>query len=356
MGEKSMREALEESFEVEEEEEKEEEELDAPDDDTGEEEPVVDDDESGESEESEEDTDDQQVPPEADDNGDEEPPEDDPAQEDIPAPVSWTPSVRQLWGKLPQDVKLEVQKREQEISRGLQQASGFKKVAAEYHSVVQPFESLIRAQNSTPAQAITNLMNTAARLTLGNPVQKAEVIKEVIENYAVDIQTLDNVLSGADLPNSEFAPIMQHIDEQLNPMKDFMSQFQTTQESQVAEVNERVQADLDAFANDEKNEFFHDVREDMADIMEIAGRRGREVSLTEAYKQACELHPEVSKILNQRKASKVARISPKNRERKRHASSGVRSSPPAGDGKTNKATTLRGSLESAFEDMDDNAI
>ena len=357
---KSMREALEESFGKAEEEtgrpaEDPEESLGAAEEEDGED-PIVDD-EPGDGEADDKVAGAKPIPDEADDLGDEDVPDKVAAKEKIPAPVSWKPSTRELWNKLPVAVQQEVQRREGDIAKGMQQASGYKKMAAEYHSVVQPFESLIRAQNSTPSQAITNLMTTAARLTMGTPAQKAAVISEIIQNYGVDIETLDTVLSGQEMPDSQYGPILQQLDTKLAPITDFMSRFSQTEQQQVQETSQKVTQDIQVFASDPKNSFFEDVREDMADFLEFAGKRNIPMTLKDAYDKACANHPEVSKVINQRKAARVARLSGRAGAGKRHAASGVPSSAPVGDGRSGAGSgSLRGALEAAFSEREDDGI
>jgi hypothetical protein len=76
-------------------------------------------------------------------------------------------------------------------------------------------------------------------------------------------------------------------------------------------------------------EFMDDVREDVADMMELASRRGVALTLEDAYNRACKLHPEVSQVLQQREAAKAANALQASTQRARAASSSVRSQPTA---------------------------
>lgn len=270
------------------------------------------------------------------------------SSEDLKAPASWKPSIREHWKGLPNDVKQEVLRREQDIQKGLQQASGYKKVAEEYLTTIKPFESVIRAQNATPSQAIGNLLQTATRLTLGTPTQKAQAIAEAIKEFSVDIETLDQVLAGEELPNTQNDPLLQELDKRLQPMNDFMSQFQSAEKTQLQEIQDRANAELSQFASE--HEFYNDVKEDMADLMELAGNRGRSITLEQAYDQACLMNPDIKKVLDHRTSRLRNTPDPQELAKKKAAASSVKSQNPTGVSSAGSSGSLRDSIAAAFED------
>ncbi len=274
------------------------------------------------------------------------------AAADLKAPVSWKPGIREHWGKLPKEVKEEIHRREKEIEKGLHQASGFRKVANEYFNVVKPFEQLIRAQNSTPAQAITNLMQTAARLTMGTKAQKAAVVQEIIKNYDVDIEALDTLLAGKTVPAEE-DKISRLLEERLKPVNEFISSVNGHRKAAEQKSDEEVSKELDAFAQDPKNEFFQDVVDDMADIMDMAAKRGQTVTLPQAYDRACRLNPEIAKILEQRANAEKGRLDAERLQKKRTAASSIKGARGEGDDAKPPATDVRSAIASAWADAEE---
>jgi hypothetical protein len=275
----------------------------------------------------------------------------DASAEDLKAPASWKPATREHWAKIPKEAQQEILRREREIDTGLQQASGFRKVANEYFNLVKPFESLLRARNHSPSEAITNLLTTAARLQTGTKQQKAEVIAEILDSYDVDIPMLDQILSGKVKPGSdESAKFTSLLDEKLKPVLTFIDGVKGHQTEVAKKGEEEVSQGLEAFKNDPKNEFFEDVREDMADIMEVGANRGRMITLQEAYDKACQLHPDVSKIVAQRKARASNELDGKKLARKTRAASSIRGNPEE-DG-TKKATDIRGAISQAWDETE----
>lgn len=222
-------------------------------------------------------------------------------------PLSWKPAVREHWGKLPKEVREEVNRREQEVQKALSQSANSRKFTQDFGQTIQPFAHLIQAQNSTPLQAVRNLMTTAAGLMTGTSDQKARIIAEIISNYGVDVQALDSVLSGQQMPNQP-APtghgaIPQHIMQAMQPMYSFMNEVQQARQMrEQAMQHEAVQA-VESF----DQPFFDDLKDDMADLMEIAARKGQTMTLDQAYTKAVSLNPEISGIISQRKAAEEAR-------------------------------------------------
>ena len=65
-----------------------------------------------------------------------------------------------------------------------------------------------------------------------------------------------------------------------------------------------------------QNEFYNDVRSDMADLLDMAANRGRKMSMQEAYNTACAAHPQISKVMQSRQSSKSV-------QQKRQAASSI---------------------------------
>src|SRR5262245_62547457 len=85
-----------------------------------------------------------------------------PPPEALKAPSSWRPDVREKWGVVPPEVQQEIHRRENELQHVLQVSSEARKFVDAFERTVSPYQVFIRAENSTPLQAIDNLMQTAA--------------------------------------------------------------------------------------------------------------------------------------------------------------------------------------------------
>jgi hypothetical protein len=87
----------------------------------------------------------------------------------------------------------------------------------------------------------------------------------------------------------------------------------------------------------------------MADIIELGERRGRDISIADAYKQAAMLHPEVSKVMLARQQGANARQLTQNAQRARSAAVSVRGAAPVGNPAGPEPSSIRESIEAAIQ-------
>jgi hypothetical protein len=235
-------------------------------------------------------------------------PKEGPAQQpDERAPNAWKPAVREHWAAMPAEVKAEVVRREREHSQLMQESAEARKGMEAFDRVVRPYEMFIKAENANPLQAVDNLMRTAAQLRTSPAADVAKLVAGVVKQFGVGrfgqsfIDQLDAALVG-EIPREDAASsqIARTIQQQLAPVQQFMSRFEQSQQQASRGQAEAARNEVEDFLA--KAEFGADVREDMADLMEVATRRGRELSLTEAYRQACMSNPAVAGALSARAA------------------------------------------------------
>lgn len=273
---------------------------------------------------------------------------------EVKPPQSWTPAEREHWGKMPAEAQRAVQRRELEVQQALSRSADSRKFQDSFVRTVQPYAHLIRAQNSTPLQAVNNLMQTAAGLTMGTQPQKAAILAEIIQNYGVDIQVLDDVLSkrpvkqgagtsGApgDLP----APVAAA----LRPIHQFISQAEQQRAQQIQQINQ--QAEQVVAEVSEKLPFFDDLREEMADLMEVAASRGRTMTLQQAHAIAVSANPEIKKILDQRERARRVNQDPNKIKRARKAGASIKGAPNGSSTGSGKPTSRRAALLEAWDEM-----
>lgn len=274
---------------------------------------------------------------------------------ELKAPNSWKPTEREFWGKMPKEAQQAVARRESEIQKALSHSAGSRKFVDQFLHVVNPYAHLIRAQNSTPLDAVNNLMQTAARLTTGNTTQKAQVLLEILNNYNVDIREFDNLLTAQIKGNGGRPPVQDNslppqFAAALKPVYDFMNTVQSR--AQQVEEQRTMQAVETVESYGANKDFFDDVREDMADVMEAAARRGKRMSMDQAYKIAVDMNPEISAAIQQRRRAATAQANGTNIARARRAASSI-SGAPVNTGGKGPPNTRRQFLEQAWDDSTD---
>lgn len=270
-----------------------------------------------------------------------------PPKEELAAPIGWKAGAREHWKTIPRAAQEEIIRRDKETSQALRQSSTARKLAEDFQQTVNPFLPLIQAQNSNPLQAVKNLMTTAAGLTVGTAMQKAQIVREIIQNYGVDIQTLDQVLSGQPVQQGG-AQQQQNLAPPpwAQPIFQFMNTVQQSRQQREEQMRADADAETEAFAA--KHEFFEDVRQDMADIMDVAAQRGKVISIEDAYKRALIMNPEIDAVVKQREAAKRAQTS--NIQQKRNAASSISGAPKNGPtGVKNGEESRRAAIEEAWD-------
>lgn len=236
------------------------------------------------------------------------------------APVSWKPASREHWAALPAEVRSEVTRREQEIAQTLQRTATERKYANEIFDAITPFEHHLRADGATHVQAVTHLMQMAHALRSGSVQQKASLIAELCFRYSVDLKTLDSALMYMIEHKKPMTdPVAQAVQQELAPIREFMSKLQNTQQATRQQTTTQLQAEMETFMNDPANEFAADVAMEMADLLDLAANRGQILSLSDAYRRATMAHPQISQILIQRQHAQAAQRNGEAVQRARQA-------------------------------------
>jgi len=250
-------------------------------------------------------------------------------------PVGWTPESREHWAKLPQNVRQQISKREVEVNKLLQDTADARRLHQEFGRTVEPYRALMASQGvNNPLEAVNGLLETAAALSMGNDNQKAQRLAGLIKHYGIDIETLDSILAGEEPQQRQGNPnadIENLINQRLAP---YEQDRQRQQQEQQYQVRQRAAISVNQVA---QKEFFNDVRMDMADIVEMATKRGQSITMEQAYEKAVQLNPEIQRVVRGRQSSQDIHS-------KHNAASGIRgnrSGVPDGNGNLD----LRSQLE-----------
>lgn len=224
-------------------------------------------------------------------------------------PNSWKPEAKAKWSSLPAEARAEITRLDKEVQKTLSQTDQIRKFASEFAQTVQPFSHLISMQHSTPLAAVKNLMTTAAGLMQGTQEQKARIVCEIIANYGVDIRTLDTILSqspnqtgSSNTQNGSGNSLPPSFVTALQPIYGFMDQFNQARQQRQQQLQEEAADEVDSFA---EKPFFEDLREEMADLMEMAANKGRKMTMQQAYDKAMAMNPEYAKAAAQQNDQQI---------------------------------------------------
>jgi hypothetical protein len=265
------------------------------------------------------------------------------------APQSWKPLVREEWAKVPPSVQQEVLKREREVQVALQESSEARQTHQKFREAVAPYEAMIRSEGAEPLQAVGALLRDAAMLRMAPIPVRAQAIARMIHNFlpregwaALDA-ALAGQMGGEAPPQGQPPAQGQMRDPRVDELLARIDQSKAANEQEAA-----AQATAE-YEKISQLEFFDDVRQDMADIMEVRARRGVAITPMEAYTLAVRQNPQTGSVLEQREAAKRASQQPTTR---RAAASSIRSAPrQAPVGRVDGGDDLRGDIEAAVEQV-----
>lgn len=254
--------------------------------------------------------------------------------------------MRERWNSLPPEVQQEVLRREREISTGLQGAAEARRFHEQFNQALTPYKAFIDMEGGDPLKAFGDYLKTAAILRSGSPQDKAMAFAQATRQYGIDVNLLDQALTAVlqGRPNQPGQPAYR--DPRLD---DVIQRLDRQEQASQAAVNAQASQELQAFRDDPVNEFFADVAQDVADMLEVAANAGRVLSLKDAYDKACMLHPDVSKVIEQRRVAALTEQQQQRVGQARHAASSIPPTITAPAGVVNdKPLTVRDAIKDSI--------
>jgi hypothetical protein len=261
--------------------------------------------------------------------------------EQAKAPQSWKPIAREKWASIPAEIQQEVLRREKDVNIAMQESSEARQNYQRLRDVVAPYEPMLRAQNVDPYTAINSLFQSVATLTSGAPGAKAAVVANLITHYGVDVEQIDGHLRGAPVQGQPGQPPVYQ-----DPRVDqLLQQVEQAKYQREQSAMEQARAGLTEV---EGLEFFMDVKDDMADILDIYAKKGVAISAKDAYNKAIWANPQVSEVLTQRREAQSAANPNGSTQRARAAASSVKAEPAALSLEGAQSDDIRSLLEAAM--------
>ena len=287
-----------------------------------------------------------------------------PGTTQLKAPASWRPEAKAEFDKLPEVIKAEVAKREEDILRGIGEYRAAANFGTAVDKAIQPYVPVLRQYGIDPIRHVGELFDVHQRLALGSPEVKHATLSALAKQFGV---TLAPAAGGADDDNPYVDPEVKALRTQMAQLQSLQQQLvnqQTSQQqaaaqAQRAAVVETLKSELNTFAADPEHAFFDEVADDMAMFIQS----GRASSLKQAYDLAIRMNPAVSEKDALRKQSATEAAKQKAREAaaakttaarratgvnvKSQVAGGVSKGPSPGAGLQN----LDNSIEAAFDQI-----
>ena len=267
--------------------------------------------------------------------------------------------MREKFKDLPADIQGEILRREVDMSRGMEIVADARKFKQEFDNKVAPYQAEMASRGVTAMDAFDNYLSTAYKLRHSPPAEKAALVGGLIQQYGVPIELLDQVLVNQQNmgPGNGAAPqgdpnVTYAIQQAMAPYQQFMDSVQQNQLRSAEQVQQDVRGEITAFAQDEKNEFYEDVKLEMATFLEAAAQRNQNMTLQEAYDRAILLRPDLAEVVAQRKLQSEADARNSAAAAAKAKAVGVQGSSPDTGGSRSQPASLRGAIEAAMDSTD----
>lgn len=269
----------------------------------------------------------------------------------LPPPQAWKGPLKSKWSSLDPEIQAEVTRREREILREFGVSAIARKTANELTEIVRPYEARIRANGLQPLQAVNELFKADHLLSTAPPVQRAQYMARLIKQYGVDIQALDSALAG-EAPDPAASRFEQILEQRLAPVQQFIQYQQQQQQAYQQQSQQAAVAEIQAMMdNPTKYPYFEDVREDMADLIDLAAKRGTVLSPGDAYDRAVRMNPETAAQLAAAQSAtsqrQQAQVQSAQAQKALQASASVKGA-PVGQPVNTQANSLRDTIEAAM--------
>jgi len=273
-------------------------------------------------------------------------PPDEPEPLDLPerelstkrAPEAWSPEAREYWKDIPEQAKKEIIRHNQLIYDTLDKTTEERKYARAVAQTVEPYREMIEKDGGNVIQSIGQLMDTAKKLRTSPSHEKATLVAGLIKQFGVDVQQLDRALTGLPV---QVDPVAQRIEQEMAPVRQWQEQMAQQQRMQQQQEEQALQQKVNEFYRTEP-EFIGDVANKMAEIYD------GQMSMQEAYDEACWATPSVRKVLLQRQEAQRLQQQNEVASKAKNAAVSVGGSAPVTNPNQENPSSIREALELAM--------
>ena len=204
---------------------------------------------------------------------------------EIEPPASLTPAMKAKWKDLPEEARQEWSKREADMTKLMTSSDSELRLGREMKDVVTPYLPIIQAEGGTPVSAVKDLLNTAYILRTGTPQAKAQLLRQVAQQYGVDL--------GQPAEQESTDPTIADLQRQIAQLTQAANPQALQAQLQAHLENERILNEVKSFSSDPANKHYEQVKAAMAPLL----GNGVAKDMKEAYDMACWASPAVRSTL-----------------------------------------------------------
>ena len=258
------------------------------------------------------------------------------ASDDV-APSSWKRDVAEKWAELPAEVKAEIQRRETEYHKGIEQYKPAVQFAQDMNAAITPYFRNIQASGVPAPQAMNHLLMIEDKLRNGDEQSKLQTLVKIAHDYGIDLQK-----AGQTEPD----PRMWQMEQQLAHERATREQVQR---SVVDRDNQAITSEIEAFAHAQGHEHFEAVKPDMAVMLQS----GMAKDLQDAYDKAVWARPELRQSLVEKERTEAEKRATEQAQRTKAKSAavGVKGTPPNSSGALPANASLEDTVAAAMDGL-----
>lgn len=220
----------------------------------------------------------------------------------VGAPKTWRKEALAAWETLPQVVKDEVAKREEDMFKGLESYKERASIGDNFFQAVAPHMGHLQAAGVNPYEEVNGLLEYSKIMRFGSQQEKMGLLSSIAQEYGIDLLDL-----------AEAAPVIPYVDPALKALQQEIQQLKSGRQEESSQRDYQVrvenQAKIDAFKADPKHEHFATLESEMAVFIQSGVCK----TLEEAYEKALWANPltrakEQTRLATEAKAQSDARI------------------------------------------------
>lgn len=200
--------------------------------------------------------------------------EEKPAAPLVDAPQAWTAEAKSEWSKLPANIQAEITRRENDFHKMVTKHDGELRFGRSMKEAYAPFEGTLQKYGAEPVSLMKELLGTVQALKEGDQATKLQIMQNIAQAYGVD-------MSGFSMP--QVNPLDMVIRE-IQSMKTAYNPDAIINQLQEHQEFDRINAEIQAFAAKPESKYFELVKPVMQELFNL----GEANNLQEAYDKACD--------------------------------------------------------------------
>ncbi len=177
------------------------------------------------------------------------------------------------WNAAPVELLQEIVRREEDHVKGVEPLKARAKQADELLEEFKPYEAMLSAEGGTPRTAIKTLLQTAAMIRQGTPLQKAQLIAQAMQQFGIPLAHLQQIFGSPQgappsTPQVALDPHYNALSQELNTIKQALN---TRQQQEQQQKESQALTTIETFAKDPAHPHFEAVQEKMLGLLEAPG-------------------------------------------------------------------------------------